>query len=109
MSGEEPGEKEFYSYFELETVSNSDARFIAFDINGQTVQSYDGSTPDIIPYFYINIIENKYNINGAFNYTSGADLNYSQINGSGSNVFLNENTNVLPGDGWTVDGRYTAY
>ena len=109
MSGEEPGEKEFYSYFELETVSSSDARFIAFDVNGQTVQSYDGSTPDIIPYFYINIIENKYNINGAFNYTSGADLNYSQINGSGSNVFLNENTNVLPGDGWTVDGRYTAY
>lgn len=39
MSGEEPNEKEFYSFFELETVSSSDARFIGFDINGQTVYS----------------------------------------------------------------------
>lgn len=109
MSGEEPGEKEFYSFFELETVSSSDARFIGFDINGQTVYSYEGSTPEIIPYFFINVVENKYNVNGAFNHTPGAALNYSQINGSGSNVFLVENTNVLPGDGWLVDGRYTAY
>jgi hypothetical protein len=109
MSGEEPGEKEFYSFFELETVSSSDARFISFDINGQTVYSYEGSNPDIIPYFFINVVENKYNVNGAFNYTPGAVLNYSQINGSGSNVFNVENTNVLPGDGWMVDGRYTAY
>lgn len=109
MSGEEPNEKEFYSYFELETVSEADSRFIGFDINGQTVYSYDGSTPEIVPYFYINVIENKYNIDGAFNYTPGANLNYSQINGSGSNVFLPENTNILPGDGWVVDGRYTAY
>ena len=109
MSGEDPGEKEFYSFFELETVSSSDARFIGFDINGQTVYSYEGSTPEIIPYFFINVVENKYNVNGAFNHTPGAALNYSQINGSGSNVFLAENTNVLPGDGWLVDGRYTAY
>lgn len=109
MAGEEPGEKEFYSYFELETVSSSDARFIGFDINGNTVYSYDGSTPDIVPYFYINVVENKYNIDGAFNYTSGANLNYSQINGSGSNVFTSDNVNMLPGDGWLVDGRYTAY
>ena len=109
MSGEDPGEKEFYSYFELETVSSSDSRFIGFDINGQTVYSYEGSAPDILPYFYINIVENKYNVNNAFNYTSGAVLNYSQINGSGSNVFISDNLNTLPGDGWTVDGRYTAY
>ena len=109
MSGDEPNEKEFYSFFELETVSNSDARFMGFDINGQTVYSYEGSNPDINPYFFINIVENKYNIDGAFNHTPGAALNYSQINGSGSNVFVSDNTNVLPGDGWTVDGRYTAY
>lgn len=109
MSGEEPGEKEFYSFFELETVSSSDARFIGFDINGSTVFSYEGSNPDIIPYFFINVVENKYNVNGAFNHTPGASLNYSQINGSGSNVFNVENTNILPGDGWLVDGRYTAY
>jgi hypothetical protein len=109
MSGEEPNEKEFYSYFELETVSSADSRFIGFDVNGQTVYSYEGSMPEIVPYFYINIIENKYNVDGAFNHTPGATLNYSQINGSGSNVFLPENTNVLPGDGWGVDGRYTAY
>lgn len=109
MSGEDPNEKEFYSFFELETVSNSDARFIGFDINGQTVYSYEGSNPDINPYFFINIVENKYNVNGAFNHTPGAALNYSQINGSGSNVFEADNTNVLPGDGWLVDGRYTAY
>lgn len=109
MSGEEPGEKEFYSYFELETVSSSDARFIGFDVNGQTIYSYEGSAPDIIPYFFINVVENKYNVNNAFNYTPGATLNYSQINGSGSNVFVDDNVNVLPGDGWLVDGRYTAY
>lgn len=108
MAGEDPNEKEFYSFFELETVSNSDARFIGFDINGQTVYSYDPE-PTVIPYFAINVVENKYNINSAFNHTPGATLNYSQINGSGSNVFVPENTNVLPGDGWMVDGRYTAY
>lgn len=108
MAGEDPNEKEFYSFFELETVSSSDARFIGFDINGQTVYSYDPE-PTVIPYFSINVVENKYNVNGAFNHTPGATLNYSQINGSGSNVFVPENTNVLPGDGWMVDGRYTAY
>lgn len=109
MAGEEAGEKEFYSYFELETVSSTDARFMSFDINGETVMSYDGSAPDIVSYFAINIVENKYNINGAFNHTVGASLDFSQINGSGSNVFNADNTTLLPGDGWTVDGRYTAY
>lgn len=109
MAGEEPGEKEFYSYFELETVSSTDARFMGFEINGKPVMSYDGSAPDIISYFVINIVENKYNVNGAFNHTQGASLNFSQINGSGSNVFNSDNTTLLPGDGWTVDGRYTAY
>lgn len=109
MAGEEAGEKEFYSYFELETVSSTDARFMSFDINGETVMNYDGSAPDIVSYFAINIVENKYNINGAFNHTAGASLDFSQINGSGSNVFNADNTTLLPGDGWTVDGRYTAY
>lgn len=109
MAGEDAGDQKFYSYFELETVSSTDARFISFDINGETVYSYSGSNPDIIPYFSINIIENKYNVNGAFNHTTGADLDFSQINGSGSNVFDESNINLLPGDGWTVDDRYTAF
>ena len=109
MSGDKAGEREFYSYFELETVSNTDARFIGFTINDEVVYSYSGDGSVVSKYFTINIIENPYNINNAFNHVPGAILDYSQINGSGSNVFKDDLIQLQPGDGWGIDGKYTAF
>lgn len=109
MSGDKAGEREFYSYFELETVSNTDARFIGFTINDEVVYSYSGDGSVVSKYFTINIIENPYNINNAFNHVPGAILDYSQINGSGTNVFKDDLIQLQPGDGWGIDGKYTAF
>ena len=109
MSGDKAGEREFYSYFELETVSSTDARFIGFTINDEVVYSYSGDGSVVSKYFTINIIENPYNINNAFNHVPGAILDYSQINGSGSNVFKDDLIQLQPGDGWGIDGKYTAF
>ena len=109
MSGDKAGEREFYSYFELETVSSTDARFIGFTINDEVVYSYSGDGSVVSKYFTINIIENPYNINNAFNHVPGSILDYSQINGSGSNVFKDDLIQLQPGDGWGIDGKYTAF
>lgn len=109
MSGDKADEREFYSYFELETVSSTDARFIGFTINDEVVYSYSGDGSVVSKYFTINIVENPYNINNAFNHVPGAILDYSQINGSGSNVFKNDLIQLQPGDGWGIDGKYTAF
>ena len=109
MSGDKAGEREFYSYFELETVSSTDARFIGFTINDEVVYSYSGDGSVVSKYFTINIIENPYNINNAFNHVPGAILDYSQINGSGTNVFKDDLIQLQPGDGWGIDGKYTAF
>ena len=109
MGGEAAGEKEFYSYFELEAVSERDARYIGFTINGKEVYSYEGDGSSSNKYFTVDIIENPYNIDNAFNHVSGAILDYSQINGSGSNVFNEDNIQLQPGDGWGIDGKYTAF
>lgn len=109
MSGDKADEREFYSYFELETVSSTDARFIGFTINNEVVYSYSGDGSVVSKYFTINIIENPYNINNAFNHVPGAILDYSQINGSGSNVFKDDLIQLQPGDGWDIDGKYTAF
>lgn len=77
MGGEEAGEKEFYSYFELETVGERDARYIGFTINGKEVYSYEGDGSSSNKYFTVEIVENPYNINNAFNHVSGAILDYS--------------------------------
>lgn len=109
MGGEDAGEKEFYSYFELETVTERDVRFIGFTVNDEVIYSYrqDGSAS--VNYFTVAIIESPYNVNNAFNHVPGAILDYSQINGSGSNVFNPENIQLQPGDGWGIDGKYTAF
>ena len=109
MGGEAAGEKEFYSYFELEAVGERDARYIGFTINGQAVYSYEGDGSSSNTYYTVDIVENPYNINNAFNHVSGAILDYSQINGSGSNVFNEDNIQLQPGDGWGIDGKYTAF
>ena len=36
-------------------------------------------------------------------------MDFSQINGSGSNVFNPELIQLQPGDGWGLDGKYTAF
>jgi hypothetical protein len=109
MSGDKAGEREFYSYFELETVSDTDARFIGFTINDEIVYSYTGDGSSVAKYFTINIVENPYNIDNAFNHVPGAILDFSQINGSGSNVFKDDSINLQPGDGWGIDGKYTTF
>ena len=109
MGGEEAGEKEFYSYFELETVGERDARYIGFTINGKEVYSYEGDGSSSNKYFTVEIVENPYNIDNAFNHVSGAILDYSQINGSSSNVFKPELIQLQPGDGWGIDGKYTSF
>ena len=109
MSGDKAGEREFYSYFELETVSNTDARFIGFTINDEVVYSYSGDGSSVSKYFTINIVENPNNIDSAFNHVPGAILDFSQINGSGSNVFKADAINLQPGDGWGIDGKYTTF
>jgi hypothetical protein len=103
------GEKEFYSFFELETVGSRDARYIGFTINGNEVYSYVDDGSSLKSYFTVEIVENPHNINNAFNHVPGAILDYSQIKGSGSNIFLPENIQLQPGDGWGIDGRYTAF
>ena len=109
MSGDKASDREFYSYFELETVSDTDARFIGFTINDEIVYSYSGDGSSVSKYFTINIVENPYNINNAFNHVSGSILDFSQINGSGSNVFKENSITLQPGDGWGIDGKYTAF
>lgn len=109
MGGENAGEKEFYSYFELETVSERDVRYIGFTINGKEVYSYEEDGSSSNKYFTIDIVENPYNINNAFNHVSGSILDFSQINGSGSNVFNSDLIQLQPGDGWGLDGKYTAF
>ena len=109
MGGESAGEKEFYSYFELEAVGERDARYIGFTINGNAVFSYEGDGSSSNTYYTVDIVENPYNINNAFNHVSGAILDYSQINGSGSNVFKENNIQLQPGDGWSIDSKYTAF
>lgn len=109
MGGEGAGDKEFYSYFELETVSNRDARYIGFTINGNEVYSYVGDGSSSNKYFTVAIVENPYNIDNAFNHVPGSVLDYSQINGSGSNVFDPNNIQLQPGDGWGIDGKYTSF
>lgn len=101
------GEREFYSYFELETVGERDARYLGFTINGQAVYNYTTANPST--YYTVDIVENPYNINNAFNHVPGAILDYSQINGSGSNVFNSDNIQLQPSDGWVIDGKYTAF
>ena len=103
------GEKQFYSYFELETVGNVEARYIGFTINGQASVSYTDDGTTTRNYFTVAVVENPYNINNAFNHVSGSELNYSQINGSGSNVFNADNIQLQPGDGWCLDSKYTAF
>lgn len=108
-SNDSAGEREFYSYFELESVGSRDARYIGFTINGNEVFSYVDGGADVAKFFTVAIVENPYNINNAFNHVSGAGLDFSQINGSGSNVFLENNIQLQPGDGWGIDGKYTAF
>lgn len=107
--GEKASEKEFYSYFELDSVVDTDARYIGFTVNGNPVYSYVDDGTSTRNYFSVNIIENPYNINNAFNHVSGSELDYSQINGSGSNVFVADNLQLQPGDGWGIDASYTAF
>lgn len=109
MGGEEASEKEFYSFFELETVGSRDSRFIAFTINDEIVYSYEGDGTSSNKYFTVDIVENPYNVDSAFNHVPGALLDFSQINGSGSNVFESNNIQLQPGDGWGIDGKYTAF
>ena len=59
--------------------------------------------------FTIQIEENPYNVNGAFNYVPGAIEDFSQITGQGTTLFDSVNDNLEASDGWTVDENLITY
>lgn len=104
----------YYSYIELTSVGSSQ-KAIAFKlkVNGKDYNLYQlyvskGRLAHT-KYFTINIVENPYNINNAFNYTEGARDNFSQIVGQSTTFFTNINANLETSDGWVSDENLIAY
>lgn len=104
----------YYTYIELPEVSDA-KKFVAFKLKIDNVeypiyQLYisKGSLSSR-KYFTINIQENPFNVNGAFNYTEGAKDNFSQITGQSTTFFTNINPSIEASDGWTIDGDLVCY
>ena len=104
----------YYTYIELPEVSDA-KKFVAFKLKIDNVeypiyQLYisKGSLSSR-KYFTINIQENPYNVNGAFNYTEGAKDNFSQITGQSTTFFTNINPSIEASDGWSVDSDLVCY
>ena len=109
-----PSVSDYYSYIELEDVSNS-TKAVAFSlvINGQNYNLY--SLEVVNGYlsgrnvFTIIINENPYNVDGAFNYVPGAIEDFSQIKGQATTLFNDINENIESSDGWIIDEDLIAY
>ena len=113
-SNDSPTVSDYYSYIELTNLNNA-SKAVAFSlvINGQNYNLYSledlGGRLSGTNVFTIQIEENPYNVNGAFNYVPGAIEDFSQITGQGTTLFESVNDNLEASDGWTVDENLITY
>lgn len=106
---------DYYSYIELVSVGSSQ-KAVAFKlkVDGNEYPVYALSVNDrgqlvSTPYFTIDIKENPYNINNAFNYTEGQRDDFSQITGQATKLFTDLNDDIEASDGWTTDENLVAF
>ena len=113
-SNDSPTVQDYYSYIELENVNNA-TKAVAFSLIINDV-NYNLYSLNVIngyltgkKVFTINIKENPYNINNAFNHVTGAIEDFSQIKGQSTTLFTGISSNIEASDGWTVDEELIAY
>lgn len=113
-SNDEPTVSDYYSYIELTNINNA-SKAVAFSLvvndvnyNLYSLEIVDGrlSGSNV---FVIQIEENPYNVNNAFNYVPGAIEDFSQIKGQSTTLFTDVNENIEASDGWTIDSNMIAY
>ena len=118
-ANDKPQTSEYYSYIELTSVGESQ-KALAFKLSvkeGNQYNEYPIYQLSVAPngrlssskYFTINIQENPYNINNAFNYTEGPKEDFSQITGQATTLFSGTNSDIDSSDGWTVDENLITY
>ena len=113
-SNDSPTVYDYYSYIELENVSNA-TKAVAFSlvVNGVNYTLYSlevvNGYLDGRNVFTIDIKENLYNVNGVFNHVPGALEDFSQIKGQSTTLFSDINESIETSDGWTVDENLIAY
>ena len=99
-SNDNPAVSDYYSYIELDNVNNA-TKAVAFSliINGINYNLY--SLEVVNGYltgrkvFTIDIQENPYNVNHAFNHVTGAIEDFSQIKGQATTLFSDINENKI--------------
>ena len=113
-SNDSPEVKDYYSYIELTNINDA-TKVVAFSLMINGVQ-YDLYSLEVIngrlsgkKIFTIDIVENPYNVNGAFNYVPGAVEDFSQIKGQATTLFSDISENIEASDGWTTDDNLIAY
>lgn len=113
-SNDSPTVSDYYSYIELTSVGNA-SKAVAFSLVLNGV-SYNLYSLEVVNgnlsgknVFTINIKENPYNVNGAFNHVSGAIEDFSQIKGQATTLFTDISDNIEASDGWTIDENLIAY
>lgn len=84
-----------------------EGQFVEYPIYQLSVSNKGSLVP--VKYFSIDIVENPYNVNNAFNYTEGQRDDFSQITGQATSVFNDINSNVEASDGWTTDENLITY
>ena len=113
-SNDEPSVYDYYSYIELTDITNA-TKAVAFSlvVNDVSYNLYQLEVVNGYLYgskvFTINIQENPYNVNNAFNYVPGAIEDFSQIKGQSTTLFTNTNESMEASDGWTIDENLIAY
>ena len=113
-SNDNPTISDYYSYIELENVTNA-TKAVAFSliINGVNYNLYSLNVVNGYlsgkKVFTMDIKENPYNVNGAFNHVPGAIEDFSQIKGQSTTLFTNISDNIEASDGWTIDENLIAY
>ena len=113
-SNDSPTVSDYYSYIELENVNNA-TKAVAFSliINGVNYNLYALNVVNGYlsgkKVFTMDIKENPYNVNNAFNYVSGAIEDFSQIKGQSTTLFTGISSNIEASDGWTIDENLIAY
>ena len=114
-----PQTSAYYSYIELTSVGESQ-KALAFKLKVKEGNQYNeypiyqlsvanNGRLSSNKYFIINIKENPYNINNAFNFTEGPKEDFSQITGQATTLFNNTNPDIDASDGWIVDENLIAY
>lgn len=118
-SNDKASTSDYYSYIELTSVGSAqkalafkmrlkeEGQFVEYPIYQLSVSNKGSLVP--VKYFSINIVENPYNVNNAFNYTEGQRDDFSQITGQATSVFNDINSNVEASDGWTTDENLITY